>query len=159
MMRYLQGGLLFIMFLVFLSGISAVAAYTPDANAFSQQQQEILKFVNQQRTAAGVPMLKMANADATKAAMYRAYEITKSFAHVRPNGAGIHTVLYEYGVKYSQFAENIAKFSASPSAVVNAWMNSTSHRKSMLRSEYTYAAVGVYQDNNGQYYWSLLLIK
>ena len=59
--------------------------------------------------------------------------------------------------KYNNVArgENIAGNYASPSAVVNAWMNSSGHRANILSESYNYIGVG-YAYSGGDIYWAQL---
>ncbi len=117
----------------------------------------VLELLNQQRAANGLQALTT-NHLLYQAATVRAKELAQSFSHVRPNGENPFTVLDLYEISYNTAGENIAKGYATPESVVNAWMNSSGHRANILDSDFQSAAIGVYQDTNGTYYWSLFFI-
>ncbi|HEX4145552.1 MAG TPA: CAP domain-containing protein [Pirellulales bacterium] len=50
-------------------------------------------------------------------------------------------------------AENIAMGQSSPTAVLNAWMNSDGHRANILNSGYTRIGVAAYQTPQGTIFW------
>lgn len=52
--------------------------------------------------------------------------------------------------------ENIAYGYGSPEAVMEAWMNSLSHRENILNVyfNYHYIGIGCYIKDNGRIYWS-----
>ena len=52
------------------------------------------------------------------------------------------------------WGENIAAGQDSPESVVDAWMNSPSHRAAILNKDYTYMGVGYYyiEDDYQSYY-------
>lgn len=119
--------------------------------------QEALELLNQQRAANSLQALTT-DSLLYEAATIRAEELVQSFAHIRPNGQSPFTVLNEYGISYYAAGENIAMGYATPESVVTAWMNSEGHRANILNSNFQSAAVGVYQDANGIYYWSLFFV-
>ena len=88
----------------------------------------------------------------------RAKEIVSSFSHTRPNGTSCFTVLNEIGAKYTSAGENIAKGQKTPEQVVEAWMNSPSHRANILSSKYTKLGVGCYF-NGSNTYWAQMFLN
>ena len=59
--------------------------------------------------------------------------------------------------------ENIAAGYDTPESVVEGWMNSAGHRKTILNESYDYFAVGVYYKENDPdyyfYYWDLIFFS
>ena len=109
----------------------------PDDNGYnSSYEQQVLNLVNKERRSQGLSALSL-SAEAQQAARVRAKEIVSSFSHTRPNGTSCFTVLNEIGAKYTSAGENIAKGQKTPEQVVEAWMNSPSHRANILSSKYT----------------------
>lgn len=117
----------------------------------------VLELMNQQRATNGVQALQTDDL-LYQAAMIRAKELEQSFSHARPNGEDPFTVLDAYEISYYAAGENIAKGYATPESVMNAWMNSKGHRANILDSDFQSAAVGVYQNASGTYYWSIFFI-
>lgn len=79
----------------------------------------------------------------------------------RPDGTSWSTVLKQNNVSYTSAAENIAAGQNTPEAVVKEWMNSPSHRASIMNSKYNKIGVSCYVDQNApyRYYWEQLFIK
>lgn len=117
----------------------------------------VLELMNQQRVKNGVQELQT-NDLLYQAARIRAKELEQSFSHARPNGEDPFTVLDAYEISYYAVGENIAKGYTTPESVMNAWMNSEGHRANILDSDFLSAAVGVYQNASGTYYWSIFFI-
>lgn len=107
---------------------------------------EVLKIVNKERTAAGKNKLTM-DKDLLEAAMLRAAEITVSFDHIRPNGKKCFTVCDKV------YAENIAYGYATPTTVMEGWMQSKQgHRESIMNGEYETIGIGCFK-KDGVRYW------
>lgn len=117
--------------------------------------QQVVDLVNQERSKAGLPALEE-SAQLSSAAAVRAQEIVTSFGHVRPDGSSFSTAIAQKGVSFNGAGENIAYGQSSPAEVMNAWMNSQSHREAILNRRYTDIGVACYQDSNGVLYWTQL---
>ena len=130
----------------------------PDDNGYnSSYEQQVLNLVNKERRSQGLSALSL-SAEAQQAARVRAKEIVSSFSHTRPNGTSCFTVLNEIGAKYTSAGENIAKGQKTPEQVVEAWMNSPSHRANILSSKYTKLGVGYYF-NGSNTYWAQMFLN
>ena len=123
-----------------------------EPSSLSAYAQEVVRLVNAERAKYGLSALTV-NAAATRAAEVRAAEQARSFSHTRPNGSSCFTALREAGVSYRTAGENIAYGQRTPQAVVNAWMNSSSHRANILGSQYSQIGVG-YTTIGGTAYWA-----
>lgn len=109
---------------------------------------KVLKRVNKERAAEGLPALTM-DKGLLEAAMIRAHEIAIYFEHMRPNGEWCHVVFSDY----LPFAgENIAIISKTPKAVMDSWMDSPGHRSNILGEYYTSIGVGAVTED-GTCYW------
>ena len=130
----------------------------PDDNGYnSSYEQQVLNLVNKERRSQGLSALSL-SAESQQAARVRAKEIVSSFSHTRPNGTSCFTVLNEIGAKYTSAGENIAKGQKTPEQVVEAWMNSPSHRANILSSKYTKLGVGCYF-NGSNTYWAQMFLN
>lgn len=94
----------------------------------------------------------------------RAEELISLYSHSRPNGSPWYTILGEYEIDMNCMAgENIAAGYDTPESVVEGWMNSDGHRKTILNENYDYFAVGVYYKENDPdyyfYYWDLIFFS
>ena len=104
--------------------------------------------VNEQRTVNGLPGLTWDNG-LTQTAQVRAKECQQLFSHTRPDGTDWWTVNSDI-----MFGENLAKGYNAASDVVEAWMNSTTHRAAILNSEFTSAGIAIYLGSDGTWYWA-----
>ena len=116
--------------------------------------QSVLSIVNKERKKQGRKALKL-DAKLTKAAQKRAKELTKVFAHERPDGSSCFTVLKDYHISYMACGENIAAGQPTAKEVMNSWMNSDGHRENILSTNYGKIGVGLYKVSNDPYtyYW------
>ncbi|MCM1055348.1 MAG: CAP domain-containing protein [Bacteroides sp.] len=119
--------------------------------------EQVVEIVNEIRAERGLKPFKQMDS-LTAAAAERAWETTFYNSHNRPDGTKCFTVFDEYGLSDpSAKAENIAMWSSSPQAVVNAWMNDYAHMEAIL-GDYEYIGVGCYyiESDYYKYYWSQL---
>lgn len=127
-------------------------------NQRSQTQAEIdfankvFDLTNAEREKAGLPKLKKMDA-ITQMATTRAWELTITPTHKRPDGSKSSSVLN--GMPYSAVGENLAAGQATPEEVVKAWMDSEHHRDNILSADYEYLGVGYYNVVGTTYtnYW------
>ncbi len=113
--------------------------------------QEVIRLTNIERAKYGSAPLQY-HAGLQKAAMLRAKEISIFFSHGRPDKSDSTTAVFEAGVGCPGL-ENIARGYTSPEAVIQGWMNSAGHRRSILDDSYTSIGVGFYQNSYGSYFW------
>ena len=108
---------------------------------------EASNLVNEERAEAGLDPLEW-DSNLETVANVRASEISHSFSHTRPNGRQWYTVNSKI-----QGGENLAYGFNTAEEVVEAWMNSPTHRDNILYDEFTKVAISIYEDN-GTCYWS-----
>ncbi|MBR7059382.1 MAG: CAP domain-containing protein [Neisseriaceae bacterium] len=83
-------------------------------------------------------------------AMMRAYELSQSFSHTRPNGKDA----LSYIRNHIYTAENIAQTSnLSSDEVLKQWENSPSHLNNIMNKQIQSVGLGVYTDSSGRVYW------
>ncbi|MBP3542673.1 MAG: hypothetical protein J6J86_00435 [Lachnospiraceae bacterium] len=116
---------------------------------------QVIDLVNIERAREGLKPLTY-DAAIEQAALVRAKEIQTSFSHTRPNGSSFSTALKEAGVNYRRAGENIAWGQRTPEEVVNAWMNSPSHRANIMNANYGRIGVGHLTNARGTSYWAQL---
>ena len=99
----------------------------------------------------GAAPLKFAD-DLAASAFVRATELPTKFSHTRPNGSNCFTAMPQRG---HILGENLAGGQTSPQQVVQAWMDSESHRANILSDKYTELGVVYYYQPNSKYkhYW------
>ena len=119
-----------------------------DAKTDYSKAYEVLKLVNKERRAKGLSQLTM-DKSLLNLAMQRSAETWIYWSHIRPNGQDWYTV----GGNTTQVSgENIAYGNLSASKVMEAWMNSSGHRRNILNASFKSMGVGcVYI--NGSYRW------
>ena len=115
---------------------------------------DVFRLTNRERTNAGLPNLQ-SSPQLSPVALFRAGEIIIRLDedHRRPDGRDFYTILDDYVVDYVLAGENLAAGQTSPAEVVRAWMDSRSHRDTILNPDYRFLGVGVTMDHNGRLYW------
>ena len=113
---------------------------------------EVLRLVNKERAKVGANPLVFAK-DLAASAYVRAVELPLKFSHTRPNGSKCFTAMPT--VRGHILGENLAGGQTSPKQVVQAWMDSKTHRDNILNKQYTELGVVYYYQANSQYkhYW------
>lgn len=106
---------------------------------------EANNLVNDIRAGAGLNELTWDN-NLESVANVRANEISQSFSHTRPNGKQWYTVNSKI-----QGGENLAYGFDNAEDVVEAWMNSPTHRDNILYDEFDKVAISIYEED-GTYY-------
>ena len=111
---------------------------------------ELLKQINQKRTANGLSMLSY-SADLQASADIRAKESVQNFSHLRPDGRGCETaVTVDYTVTGENLIQVTSEF-ATADIMMDTWMNSPTHRNNILLASFTKMAVGIYVSNGTTY--------
>ena len=113
--------------------------------------EEVLQLVNKERAKVGARPLRLSD-ELLVGAKIRAEEITRHFAHERPDGKSCFTVLRN---RNRTLGENIAAGSATPEAVVDQWMHSPGHRANILNKDFKELGVGYCYKEGSEYghYW------
>lgn len=109
--------------------------------ASNKAAKEVLKLVNAERAAEGLPAL-VADGKLDK----YAYEWARTMAHA---GRMYHSNL---GFAGNPRGENVAFGQDSPAEVVQGWMDSPGHRKNILSEDFTKMGLGLHDD--GTPYWA-----
>ncbi len=127
---------------------------TPDINGVfhNATASEVLNLVNAARTQAGLNRLTMDTDRMMSGAKIRAKEITKHWAHERPNGSSWTTIFSELNMPYLQKGENLAQGYSTAQAVFDGWMSSQGHRANILNTNFTHISIVCFE-YNGTYYW------
>lgn len=139
---------------------------SPDFNEYNDSQisdghddsyaMDVIYIVNEERRKRGYSELTV-NDSLMEAASVRAEELVEKFAHTRPDNTSCFTAVKETGITYTSVGENIAYGQPSPQDVMNTWMNSSGHKKNILKSSFDEIGVGCYV-YNGTCYWVQLFI-
>lgn len=103
----------------------------------------VITQTNNMRTLAGAHKL-IENTLLSRIAQKKAQSMAEGsyFSHTSPQGKGPWQWLAEAGYEYAEAGENLAVAYAGDFNVVDAWMNSPSHRENLLRSSFDEIGVG-----------------
>lgn len=112
---------------------------------------EVLRLTNIERQKAGLPLLRY-NTTLEAGAKQRSIEIITHFSHTRPDGSRFFTV-FGPDFTYRNVGENLGSGYRTPEQVVNAWMNSTSHRANILNEKFEELSVAITKGEDGKYRW------
>ena len=108
----------------------------------SDEQIYMLECINTVRSENGLSKLEY-NYELNEFAKKRATDIITTWSHTTPEGETVHN-------------ENLARYFNDHSdpikAVVEAWLNHTGHRETLLNSSYTSVAIGVLRTDGNDYY-------
>lgn len=143
--------------LAFSGSVIMQAEAKSPVNICNEQEWEVLKIVNKERTGKDLAPLSMIKS-LQAANDVRAKEIFTSFSHTRPDGSSCFTALQ--GINYNTAGENIAAGYASPDAVMVGWMNSPGHKANIMNGNFTHIGVGYYYNGSGIYgsYWTQMFV-
>lgn len=121
------------------------AAYDISGYTVGNLEYAVMEQINAARADAGLAALSM-NTRLCAIASARAYEISSSWSHTRPDGRGYGTVLSDYGYGAGCTGEILA-YATSPSAqgIVDKWIESEDTQANLLSSSFTVVGIGVYQ--------------
>jgi len=135
--------------------VMAAIVFSASPAFASSLESDVLYYVNIERAAAGVQPLSY-NTDLAAGAAVRAQESSVYFAHQRPDGREVKSVLN--GASYSWFGENLAVSSVqNAQKIVRAWMGSPTHRANLLNRHFTQMGLHCVVGADGHYYWAQLL--
>ncbi len=133
----------FMVYAVFflLIGVSnrIIPRINPDILGFATNitVERLLTLTNQKRAEAGLPLLKYNEALSQAAAGKAANMFGENYwAHNSPSGKTPWDFIIGAGYKYLYAGENLAKNFSDSDGVVQAWMESPSHKENLLRSQY-----------------------
>lgn len=112
-------------------------------SAVSQEEQQMIDLVNQERSKQGLAPLKV-NEELTKVARVKAQDMIDNnyFSHQSPTYGSPFEMLNQFGVEYRTAGENLAG-NQSVEAAHQALMNSDGHRANILNSNYQEVGIGI----------------
>lgn len=125
----------FLMMMIFKqnSGLHNVLGFATDISV-----EKLNQLTNEQRQKNNLPSLSI-NSTLTLAAQKKAENMLAEnyWSHYSPDGKTPWDFILGAGYKYEYAGENLAKNFLFSNGVVDAWMNSTTHRDNLLKKEYT----------------------
>lgn len=119
-------------------------------------ENEVIRLVNVQRSQNGLSPLT-ANWELSRVARYKSQDMADNryFSHTSPTYGTPFQMMKSFGLRFRTAGENIAYGQRTPQAVVNAWMNSSSHRANILNASSTQIGVGYVAGGN---YWTQMFM-
>ncbi len=121
--------------------------FTPSESSLHEAN-ATLALVNSRRATAGLRELVWDNR-LVQAAQVRAQEAAERFSHTRPNDTEWWTVNSEI-----MYGENLTKGYFDAPTVVQAWMDSPSHRANIENGSFSSMGVAIFQAPNGSWFWA-----
>ena len=105
---------------------------------------KLYQLTNEQREKNSLTVLSY-NEKLAEAARQKAQDMFNQnyWAHYGPNGVSPWDFILKNGYQYEFAGENLAKNFLFSQGVVDAWMNSTTHRENILRKDYSEIGLGV----------------
>lgn len=137
----------YILIFIFLQvGFSILGYAKPGLLGISSSitQQKIIELTNAQRIKSGLgPVVE--NEALDKAAKLKGQNMIEEnyWAHFAPSGKSPWDFILGAGYKFTYAGENLAKNFQTDEDVVNAWMNSPSHRDNLLNTHYKDVGIAV----------------
>ncbi len=124
---------IFINFFIKKTNLSSILGYATDITI-----NKLYLLTNEERTKNNLPPLNY-NQNLALAAELKAKDMFEKnyWAHYAPDGTAPWNFILKANYKYEYAGENLAKNFLFSSSVINAWMNSPSHRENILKKEYT----------------------
>lgn len=100
--------------------------------------QKLFSLTNEERVKANLPPLKE-NSELSQAAEKKAAHMFQKdyWSHFAPDGTSPWDFIKQSGYQYEFAGENLAKNFLFSKNVVDAWMNSPTHRENIVRKEYS----------------------
>lgn len=133
---------------------------SPSGSGASGKEQEMVSYINQARSSAGLPPLQL-NSSLTTAARAKSKDmaVNNYFSHTSPTYGSFTSLLARYGIRYRAAAENIAwNSNGSVRSAHNSLMNSTGHRNNIMNRSYQQIGVGIYVRSDGRHYYTQLFV-
>lgn len=135
--------------LIYPGNVLAIPSLSDSVRTY---EQEVVRLVNVERAKAGLPALTE-DWQLSRVARYKSQDMRDKgyFSHQSPTYGSPYDMMRAFGISYRAAGENIAMGQRTPSAVVNAWMNSSGHRANILSKSFTKIGVGYVASGN---YWT-----
>jgi hypothetical protein len=130
----------------FQAAINFLPKYGSKVLGFAAQisPEEVIRLTNQKRAAVGLPSLTFSQTLSSAAYTKGRDMIDRDYwAHVSPDGTQPWKFFSDFGYRYRYAGENLARDFSSPTATVDAWMNSPTHRENILNPKYKEIGIGV----------------
>ncbi|WP_405426488.1 CAP domain-containing protein [Micromonospora sp. NBC_00617] len=122
------------------------------SGTLSAQAQEVVDLVNAERAKAGCKALSVDDKLMTAAQRHSQDQADhQNMSHTGSDGSNTGVRLDRVGYAWRTYGENVAWNQKTPTAVMDAWMNSSGHRANILNCAFTEIGVGI-ASSNGPYW-------
>lgn len=135
-----------LLFVLLQSGFSLLNEAKPGVLGITSQIDEgqVIALTNEERAKAGLaPVKENSLLDAAAEAKAKDMFAENYWAHYSPSGKDPWSFILQAGYKFSFAGENLARNFYTSSDVVQAWMNSPSHRENILNPHYQDIGIAV----------------
>ena len=132
-----------------------LSAFAAETN-YDAIAEELLKLINAERRRAGIHEL---DKDRTlmKLAGKRAEEIMTVYGHYRPDGTPFYSIFDEFDFPAMASGENVSSGQENPREANESFMDSPSHKETMLSTRYHRVGVGVRKEGR-RFFWVELFV-
>lgn len=148
------------LFLVFQIGITAISRFQPQILGYASNitVSDLLSVTNEKRAAVGAGRLEFDN-KLSQAAGAKGTDMfaNQYWAHISPSGRDPWSFILGAGYNYLFAGENLARDFGDTKSVVNAWMNSPTHRENLLNSRYRDVGFAVVNGKYGSHETTLVV--
>lgn len=135
-----------VFFVVGMLSLTRLSQKVGDVLGFSSTitPAEVIVQTNLQREKLGLPPL-ISNKALNEAALAKAQDMMSKqyWAHTAPDGTQPWTFFKQFKYEYSVAGENLARDFGNTSDMVNAWMDSPTHRANIIHNKYTEIGIAV----------------
>ncbi|MCF0097016.1 CAP domain-containing protein [Micromonospora sp. MH99] len=122
------------------------------SGSLSAQAQDVVDLVNAERAKAGCKALSVDDKLMTAAQRHSQDQADhQNMSHTGSDGSNTGVRLDRVGYAWRTYGENVAWNQKTPTAVMDAWMNSSGHRANILNCAFTEIGVGI-ASSNGPYW-------
>ena len=147
-------------FILFQFSLNFFSTHYPQILGYAAQisPQEIISLTNQKRQANGAGPLNLDQELSAAAAAKAADMFARNYwAHVSPVGTQPWFFITQSGYSYRYAGENLARDFSDPQSVVNAWMDSSTHRENLLNNRYSDIGIAVVDGKLGGHETTLVV--
>ncbi|MDM4722947.1 CAP domain-containing protein [Micromonospora sp. WMMA1363] len=124
----------------------------PSGGSVSAQASEVVDLVNAERAKAGCGALSIDDKLMLAAQRHSQDQADhQKMSHDGSDDSDPGERINRVGYEWSTYGENVAWNQRTPAAVMDAWMNSSGHRKNILNCDFTEIGVGI-ASSNGPYW-------
>ncbi len=119
-------------------------------------ESQVFELINQRRAENGVAPLEKDNHLREAAYLHSKDMADNNFmSHTGSDGSSFSTRIRRTAFAGSPGGENVASGQRTPEQVMEAWMNSSGHRRNILNAQFRYVGVGVHEGGRyGSYSWT-----